>query len=450
MHGTSRSPIRALLVNFRSRFTAPTYANFVALVSAWVLCTGRHHISRVVQFVGVLLGARHHAAFYRFFSRARWTCDALGSVLFGLCLAMLHGRDVHLLVDDTLCHHGGPQVWGVGMHHDAVASNYSGHPVALACGHNWVIVSVWIPLPWNPQVGIAVPVLTRLHRSKKRCPSEEYRKRTELATEMLAVVARWLPAGKRLVVVGDSEYSCRTVARGLPAGAVLVGRVCQDAALFTEPGAYKGRGRPRAKGDRIPSPARLCEEAQGWELRRIVLYGRKVEVLIKTRICLWYKVTGSRPVRIVVTRDPKGRIEDRTYFSADSSMDADDVLRTFARRWSEEVLHRNVKQALGLDEPQNGWWRRPRGERRNAKRPGPEPHASRGRQAVERTVPFVLTTYAILVLAYLGSPRLDEGVAAAKLRMPWYRHKEEPSFADMLSAARRDLLDDGVSDGPAS
>lgn len=440
MLGNPPSPISALLVNFRSRFTAPTFDNFVALVSAWVLCTGRHHISRVVQFVEVLLGRRHHAAFYRFFSRARWACDSLGAVLFERCLTLLPDRDVHLLVDDTLCRHDGPQVWGTGMHHDALASNYSGHSVRLACGHNWVIVSVWIPLPWNPLEGIAVPILTRLHRTKKRCSNEEYRKRTELAAEMLAVIHRWLPADKRLVVVGDSEYSCRTVARALPADTVLVGRLCQDAALFEEPGPYAGRGRPRTKGGRLPSPAGLCKEAQGWQLRRLVLYGREVEILIKTCVCLWYHVTGSRPVRIVVTRDPQGRIEDRAYFSTDPTMDADDVMRTFARRWCEEVLHRNLKQSLGLGEPQNGWWRRPSGERRNTKRPGSEPHATRGRKAAERTVPFILTAYAILVLAYLGSPRLDETVTAAKLRMPWYRHKQHPSFNDMLTAARGDLL----------
>jgi len=245
MHGASRSPIREVLVKFRSQFTAPTYANFVALVSAWVLCTGRHHISRVVQFARVQMGARHHAAFYRFFTRAQWACDGLGSVVFGLCLAMLSGRDIFTLVDDTLSRRSGPQVWGVGMHHDAVASNYSGHPVSLTCGHNWVIVSVWLPLPWNPLAGIAVPVLARLYRSKKRCPAEEYRKRTEIAAEMVTVIAGWVPADKRLVVVGDSEYSCRTVARGLPAGTVLVGRLCQDAALFAKPGPYEGRGRPR-------------------------------------------------------------------------------------------------------------------------------------------------------------------------------------------------------------
>ena len=337
------------------------------------------------------------------------------------------------------------------MHHDALASNYSGHrAVSLACGHNWVIASLWVPLPWNPLKGIAVPVIARFYRSKKRCPPDEYRKRTDLAAERLEVVAGWLPAGKRLVVVGDSEYSCRCVAQRLPAGAALVGRLCQDAALFAEPGAYDGRGRPRAKGERLPSPAQMCADAKGWQSRHLVLYGREVDVLIKTRVCLWYQVTGRRPVRIVVTRDPKGRIEDRAYFSTDASMDGDGVLRVFAHRWSQEVLHRNVKQSLGLDEPQNGWWRRPPGQRRNTKRPGPEPHLSRGRRAVERTVPFILTTYAIVVLAYLGGPHPHDDVAAAKLRRPWYRHKTEPSFADMLSAARRDVLGGEIFDEPAS
>lgn len=451
MNGNPRSTIRELLVNFRSHFTAPTFCNFAALVLAWVLCTGRHHISRVVQFAGALLRPRHHAAFYRFFSHASWACDALGASVFRLGLAMVQGKDVHLLVDDTLCRRGGPQLWGIGMHHDPLASNYSGHrAVALACGHNWVIASLWLPLPWNPHKGIAVPVITRLYRSKKRCPANEYRKRTDLASEMLQVVAGWLPADRRLVVVGDSEYSCRSVAQGLPAGAVLVGRLCQDAALFAQPGVYSGRGRPRAKGERLASPAQMCADSAGWQTRHLVLYGHQVDVLVKTRICLWYQVTGRRPVRIVVTRDPNRRIDDRAYFSTDPSMDGDEVLAVFAHRWCQEVLHRNVKQSLGLDEPHNGWWRRPSGQRRNTKRPGPESHQSRGRRAVEHTVPFILTTYAIVLLAYLGGDHDHDLVTAARLRMPWYRHKTEPSFADMLSAARRDVLGSEIFDEPAS
>ena len=37
-------------------------------------------------------------------------------------------------------------------------------------------------------------------------------------------------------------------------------------------------------------------------------------MMCKTRIVLWYTVMGSTPVRMVVTRDPKGTIKDRAYF----------------------------------------------------------------------------------------------------------------------------------------
>ena len=39
----------------------------------------------------------------------------------------------------------------------------------------------------------------------------------------------------------------------------------------------------------------------------------------------------------------------------------------------------------------------------------------------------------------LGSGKPDQNVARARFLAPWYRHKREPSFADMLDALRRDL-----------
>ena len=43
----------------------------------------------------------------------------------------------------------------------------------------------------------------------------------------------------------------------------------------------------------------------------------------------------------IVTRDPNDRIEDRAYFTTDPGMTVGDVLRGFARRWAQEVLHRD-------------------------------------------------------------------------------------------------------------
>ena len=72
------------------------------------------------------------------------------------------------------------------MHHDASQSTYgrftsAGRFVSFAFGHSWVIVAIWVPMPWNKAKGLAIPVLFRIYRAKKRCPKGQYRKRTELA-----------------------------------------------------------------------------------------------------------------------------------------------------------------------------------------------------------------------------------------------------------------------------
>jgi len=54
-------------------------------------------------------------------------------------------------------------------------------------------------------------------------------------------------------------------------------------------------------------------------------------------------------------------------------------------------------------------------------------------------VPFVLTTYAIVVLWYLANGCVEDAHERARSRAPWYRHKTQPSFGDMLAALRRQL-----------
>jgi len=131
---------------------------------------------------------------------------------------------------------------------------------------------------------------------------------------------------------------------------------------------------------------------------------------------------------MIVTRDPSGRIEDRAYFSTYAEMSPKKIAQFFSLRWTQEEMHRNVKQYMGLEDPQNGWWRRPKGERRNKKIPGPQPHKERGEKAVSRTVPFILTLYGLVVLWYFGNGSAREDVNRARRLSPWYREKSEPSF----------------------
>ncbi len=450
-----------LLDSFRTCFTQPGFASFTTMVVGWILCSGRHSVCRVIQASGELGASKHHSSHYRFLSHGRWCTDALGKVLFRKLLRFSSSH-VRVAIDDTLCHKGGSHIFGAAMHFDAHTSTY-GHGTAgggksfFAFGHNWVVVSMWISLPWNPDRGLAIPFLFRLYRSKKRCPKHKYRKRTVIAAEMIELVASWLPSGRTLHFVGDSEYACKTVVRRLPDNVLFTGPMCMDAALHEPPPSYSGMGRPRVVGKRLPSPKEIAKSKSRWKKLTLVIYGRTVIINVKSMRCLWHTVAGPKLVQAVVTRDPSGRLNDRAYFStidnqaerADKNRDpVAAVIIEFARRWEIEVAFRNTKQAMGLEDPQNGWWRRSVGSPRLKKRPGPNAKEKVGEKAVNHTLACAFVAYAITIVWYLEHGQAEDDVARVRSEAPWYRHKTHPSFIDMLAAVRRELWVDRLSRHP--
>jgi len=422
---------------------------FTAFIVGWLLCQGRHTVS------GALMAARnfgvwrrHHSGFYRLLSRARWRADEVGHVLFQLFLPFLPA-EIDTAVDDTLCHRSGCQLFGAGMHHDAARSTYGGargRQVFFAFGHNWVVLSIWVPYPWSPAKGLAVPILFRLYRSKKLCPTPAYRKRTELAAEMVNVLLGFLPEGRTLNLSGDREYGCTTLLSRIDERVRFTGALPMDAALQEPTIRRARRGRPRKQGARLPNPRAMATAKNAkWRKVTVGIYGRQVEVLILTFVATWFHVTGPRPLRIVITRDPSGRLADRAFFSTRATDSAEQVLVRYARRWSLEVTFAAAKQCLGLEEPRNGWWRREHGKRRPFKQPGPDPRGDQGRRAVEHTVPLIFAAYGIVLAWYLknGTPAAD--VARARSLRPWDTGKRLPAYADMLAALRRTLWSARIS-----
>ena len=451
---TIPSTFRTLFLQFTPVFTTPSFENFIPLATGWILCTGRHTIRRVIQSACGPARKKHHSTLDRFFSRAVWIPDELGLYLVNLILPLIPADRVSAITDDTLCRRSGPHLGGAAMPHDPLTSTYgrgtkAGRQVFFAFGHNWVILSLGVPLPWNPQRGLALPVLFRLYRSKKRCPESEYRKRTPLASEMVEILAAGIPKSRKLLVVADSEYACQTPVRRLPPGLDFIGPMPMDAAFFEVPGEQKGRGRRRKKGKRLPSPKALAEDPLvRWKLCSVSIYGRPVKLRVKTQVGLWYRVAETRMGRMILTRDPKGRIEDRAYFSTHPEFSVEEIAQGFSRRWAQEVLHRDTKQALGLSDPQNGWWRRPQGKRARKKRAGPQPHPRRGEKAVRHTVPLAFVAYALVVVWYFKHGVVRQDVRRAQRQAPWYRQKREASFADMLGAARREIWTARISANP--
>ena len=217
---TLPSSLQVLLVGFVPCFTRPGFDNFATLITGWIVCPARHHISRVIQAAsGDSMPEKHHASFYRFLSHGSWAIDALGEVLFHLLLPWLP-LQITMILDDTLCHKGGPHLFGAAMHYDAHASTYGrgtsqGRKGVFAFGHNWVVAALWLPLPWNPRRGLALPCssVSTAPRNGLRQDSTENAPRSP---------PRWSnssPAGSLTIVPSTSSPTPNTPAR--PSSAIF-------------------------------------------------------------------------------------------------------------------------------------------------------------------------------------------------------------------------------------
>ena len=433
---TLPSTMEPLIQQFSSCFARPTFQTFCVIVTGWLLGRGRRTVTRVL-LAGDGLKRKTFSCYHRFFSQARWSVDAIGRVVLQLILKFLP-EDAPLVVatDDTLNRKTGKRIWAAGMHHDPLRSTAK-RPV-FSFGHNWVVLSVQLRFPFAPDKTWSLPILMRLYRRKqKKCKRgrprgerkaigqakpTEYRTRPQLATEMIALLASWLP-DRTIHVVGDSEYAGKSISRHLPSNVHLTSRMVMNAALYDRPPKRrKGqRGAPRKKGKRLPSPAQLAKSKKvPWEKTKVKLYDRRVRVWYKSCVVLWYNSAGSRPVRIVVVRDPSGKRRDDCFFSTDLSLSAKAILKLFTLRWPLEVAFYNAKQCLGLENPQN-----------------------RTPLAVQRTAPLALYLHTLVIVWFAEHGHFD--VAAYRHTHPWYRQKRTPSFADMLAWLRRVSLDESIS-----
>jgi DDE superfamily endonuclease len=409
----------------RPAFTPASFALLVLLFQGWILTGGRHAITECMLAAGVG-GTRDHSAFYRFFSRGTWKPDEVGRLIFLAVLARLApDARIHLVIDDTLAKHKGPYIFGLGCHLDAVRS--SRKTKVFAFGHVWVVLALVIPLPLARR-GFALPILCRLYRDEKQClkSGASFRKKTELAREMLDLVVGWLSTPKdtaaRVIQLAiDSGYTNRTVLHDLPPSVEVIGAMRPDAALEI------------TKGVATLSPKSLAaDETVPWMHVKATLYGQEHTVQYKTVQAPWARVCGELPLQIVIVRCVVGDLALRIFFSTDAAREVRSLLESYAFvRWPIEVTFRDMKQWLGLAEA-----------------------AVRQEASVLRVVPFVGMIFSLLGLWHMQSPVASMAVTSTE--RPWYRTKKTVAFFDILQAARkclatrdfRDIADRG-QEGPS-
>jgi hypothetical protein len=413
----------ALLQQFIPVFTTPTFTTFVQVVTGWIF-SQRHLFITEIIFSGGNVANGHWCRFHRFFSHAAWDIDVFALQLAKLVVSIIApGATLLWAVDDTLCRRRGLTLYGAGMHYDPLIS--SRKKTLVSWGHDWVVLCIVIVHPfWAPTKVFALPVATRLYRNhqgltkakkghakaKKSKPDPSHRTRPELAVELIKLAASWFP-NDLLIVTGDSAYGGQSVLGHLPENVHLISHVHPKGALY-EPAPQpdpttKTKGRPRKKGARLPGMAAWAEDPnQPWTELKFDQFGLHATLEVKTRQALYYKSGGDRLLRILLVRDKEGGRPDQMFYCTKLDWDARQVLSTYACRWAIECTFENCKQIMGLGE-----------------------QANRVPKAIERTAPMAFFLYSIVVVWF-------DRVGHHSLRFPvrpWYKRKQEPSFADMLT-----------------
>jgi hypothetical protein len=417
--------LAALLDAFRGCFRCEAFLNFKHAVAAWLICLGRRTLSEVFQAGGLPRG-KHHDALYHLFSKAAWKPSLHERLALLLVARFAPAGRLWLAVDDTLCHKRGEHVAFGGIFLDAVLS--SKKLKTLRFGVNQVVLGLCVRLPWRPDRCFCLPILCESFR-KKGTPGHE--KKTVLAARMAARIAALFP-DRSVCLAGDSAYVNAATLRDRPANLHVVGPIHPKAALYAPPQPRrKGqRGRPRLRGDRLPTPRAMFEDPRTYPARvaRFDFPGGPRRLRTQdVRDVLWYAAAKGDRLRLVLVRDPrkeqKGRWRDLALACTDAEMPVAEVIEGYCRRWSIELAFHDCKQHLGLADPM-----------------------VRKAQSVQRAHAMAYFCYSLAFLWYAENG--SEAEAPARER-PWYGEakKRGVTFTDMLGALRLALWEGRISEG---
>ena len=238
---TSIPSIDSVLQCLLSVFTQPSFQTHVEVLLGWVMCLGKRTEYGVFQTIRadtpVSRKQRHpFDRFYNFFSRSAWTVRDLAHQVCVAVVVRLNPRGrLYLVVDDTLLHKRGKNVYGLGWFRDAVAS--TAKRVATASGNHWVVMGLAIHVPGTNKI-YCLPIHAKLHLPGKGQPSE-----AALAKQMLDDVLAWFP-DRKLIFLGDGAYSAKNLLGNLNPRVTHIGVMRSDAAVY-DPRPPKLHLRPR-------------------------------------------------------------------------------------------------------------------------------------------------------------------------------------------------------------
>jgi hypothetical protein len=393
-----------------------TWTKAQILLIGTILAPGKRTVSAALRLMG-LKKDRRFAQYHHVLSRAVWSPLDLAQRLLHLLVTSFGATDQPLVcgMDDTIERRWGQKIAARGIYRDPVRSSES-HFVK-ASGLRWISLMLLAPIPWAQRVW-ALPFMTVL------APSERYyeergrkpKKLTDRAQQMIRQLRRWLPR-RPIVVVADSSYAALELLAACQAVSVtVVTRLRLDAALYEPAPPYAGMGRPRRKGQRLPTPQQYLDAPQTpWttvELRWYDGQRRSMEIASQTAVWFHYGLPAV-PIRWVLIRDPLGKYETVCLLCTDQSVAPNQIVEWFVMRWQVEVTFEEARRHLGV-ETQRQW----------------------SDKAIARTTPLLLGLFSWITL--VAHAFHSSGHPVAVRQSAWYT-KTLPTFSDALALVRHQL-----------
>ena len=283
-----------LLQHFAPHFSRRVWVHVQILLAGAILAPAQRTVTAALRVMG-LGAAPHFQRYHRVLNRDCWSSLAVSRALLGLLVTTFAASGPLVLgVDETLERRRGAKIAAKGIYRDAVRSSHS-HFVK-ASGLRWICLMLLVPIPWAGQTW-ALPFLTALAPSERAnaAAGRRHKTPTDWARQLVRVVRRWYPH-RAIVAVADSGYAALSLlaaCAALPMPVTMITRLRLDAALYAPapPRQSKQNGRPRVKGERLPTLAACVSDPMtAWQSVTVSRwYGqgeRRIELASHTAV--WY------------------------------------------------------------------------------------------------------------------------------------------------------------------
>ena len=292
----------------------------------------------VTRAISAIVRRRHWTTYYKLLERGSVRTLRLARALFELVDHVLPTETRTLVIDDTLIPRDSILAPGCAIRHDHSRKNNRPKFMLAQC---WVTLGVSIVCANG--IKRVLPIISRL------VPTTGNRNKLTIA---LALVRGLAPVSAHpLRVLMDSWFMRgRLVLPLLSRKIQVIGQARRDTALFLPPvrKETKGRGRPAKYGARLTTDTIAALPTTELTL---TLYGKEQLLRVKSVVAMARFLKGVL-VRAVwcefFDEDNKGWSRPRLVLATESELDADVIIRIYARRWGIEPLFHNLKRWWGI------------------------------------------------------------------------------------------------------